>query len=53
LQEQQQRFDRFRRCFNSERPHEALGFAPPRWFTSRAHGSCLPESLRSRTMMPS
>ena len=29
LQEQQHRLDKFRRCFNFERPHEALGFATP------------------------
>lgn len=29
LQEQQDRFDRFRHCFNEERPHEALAFATP------------------------
>ena len=33
LTEQQQRFDRFRRHYNEERPHEALGQTPPscRW----------------------
>ena len=29
LTEQQQRFDRFRRHYNEERPHEALGQTPP------------------------
>lgn len=29
LLEQQRRFDRFRRIFNDERPHEALGQRPP------------------------
>lgn len=29
LREQQMRFDEFRRCFNKERPHEALSFATP------------------------
>ena len=29
LRAQQQRFDRFRRIFNDERPHEALGQQPP------------------------
>lgn len=31
--EQQARFDAFRQCYNEERPHEALGQAPPaiRW----------------------
>lgn len=32
---QQQRFDRFRRCFNEERPHEALGQQPPAsWYAA-------------------
>lgn len=32
---QQQRFDRFRQCFNAERPHEALGQQPPAsWYTA-------------------
>lgn len=33
---QQRRFDRFRRIFNQERPHEALGLKPPasRWHPS-------------------
>jgi putative transposase len=31
---QQQRFDRFRTCFNDQRPHEALGQLPPAtWYT--------------------
>jgi hypothetical protein len=29
LKEQQDRFDEFRRCFNRERPHEALAFGTP------------------------
>jgi len=29
LKEQQDRFDEFRRCFNRERPHEALAFKTP------------------------
>ncbi len=29
LKEQQDRFDQFQRCFNEERPHEALTFATP------------------------
>ena len=32
---QQQRFDRFRHCFNEERPHEALGQQPPAsWYAA-------------------
>jgi putative transposase len=34
---QQQRFDRFRACFNEERPHEALGQQPPAsWYSASA-----------------
>jgi transposase InsO family protein len=29
LRQQQRRFDAFRKCFNEERPHEALGQTPP------------------------
>lgn len=34
---QQRRFDRFRTCFNEERPHEALGQQPPAsWYSPSA-----------------
>jgi hypothetical protein len=34
---QQRRFDRFRTCFNEERPHEALGQQPPAsWYSTSA-----------------
>jgi len=29
LREQQARFDEFRKCYNEQRPHEALNFATP------------------------
>ena len=35
--EQQRRFDRFRRHYNDERPHEALGQTPPSESYARAH----------------
>lgn len=46
LREQQARFDRFRREYNSERPHEALGQCTPASFytpSSRPFPSRLPE----------
>ena len=46
LQEQQDRFDRFQRCFNEERPHEALGFATPASVyvaSTRRYPSTIPE----------
>jgi hypothetical protein len=46
LKEQQDRFDEFRRCFNRERPHEALAFRTPDSVyvaSSRAYPLVLPK----------
>lgn len=41
VREQQDRFDQFQRCFNEERPHEALAFAPRAGRTAIHRGGSL------------
>jgi putative transposase len=43
---QQRRFDAYRKDFNEERPHEALGQKPPAEFYKIAHPRPLPDRLR-------
>lgn len=60
LRAQQQRFDAFRRSFNEERPHEALGQAPPaslhrpspRPFPDRLPELVYPEGTQVRRVRP-
>jgi transposase InsO family protein len=48
LREQQDRFDQFQRCYNEERPHEALAFATPAsvyMASTRRYPSSIPEPV--------
>jgi len=53
FREQQERFDRFRREYNEERPHEALGQHPPAEFyqaSPRRYGGKAPEWAYPKSM---
>ena len=58
LEDQQRAFDRFRRVYNEERPHEALGQKPPwtvytrsrRWYPVNLREPEYPESFEVRSV---